>query len=322
MITTRQEFFKAQARIDNVSFNQTEAWLDSRNLKESQCVFVLDDIGYPQLGCWGVVHKNILLGDYLIIAGESMNNNVSSHQIRKFYSEIYRLGFNFVKINNYSFYNIDFEIGIRRAGFLRPMIKILSPLTLVISANHFNQKDKTWNRNIRLATQAKLSFCVVEKPTNHELDIFCELFQDLKVNKKLPYTISSSSLIKLFQSNSYKLFFVYNEEQVPVSGRIIYVHADLAYDVYAANSDESRSVGAAYFIIDSIMDYLKNKGVSFFDYGTITPSNAELDHIYQSKSHSGGTPQLYNGQWVHYQSKWIEYCLNAYYLFFSKNERF
>lgn len=322
MIANRKEFFTAQAKITNISYNQTEAWLNCSGVNDKDCVFIIDDLGYPQIGCWGIIYSHFLLGKYLIIAGDCMNDNVSSHQIRKFYSEIFHLGFHFVKINNYSFYDIGFEIGIRRAGFIRPMIKIISPLTVVIPTNDFSNKDKAWNRNIRLANKGKLSFSIVENPTIREIDIFCELFQDLKKNKNLSYSFSSDSLIKLFQSNNYQLFLVYNQHHIPVSGRIIYINAHQAYDVYAANSNESRDLGAAYFMIDGIIDYLNKQGVVYFDYGVITPSNNELDHIYRSKIYSGGIPKLYNGQWVFYQSKWKELLMNAYYLLFSKNSRF
>jgi hypothetical protein len=41
----------------------------------------------------------------------------------------------------------------------------------------------------------------------------------------------------------------------------------------------------------------------------ISPSNNEMDDIYRAKSYSGGVPTLYNGQWVYYKSKIIEYLV-------------
>jgi hypothetical protein len=229
--------------------------------------------------------------------------------LRDFYSEIISNNYSIIDITSFQFYNTKFEIGIRRSGFLRPMIANLSPLTIIIPTFEEMKTQKIWNRNIRFANNSKLTFKCIEAPTLQDTEIFCNIFNELKHAKELKYDLTPEYLLQLFKFNRYKLFFVYNNQGKPIAGRIIYLHKENSFDVHAANSNEARDSGAAYFIINEIILYLKNIGVSIFDYGMISPSNNEMDDIYRAKSYSGGVPTLYNGQWVYYKSKIIEYLV-------------
>lgn len=322
MIVTKQEFFKAQQKLQNIPFNQTEEWFEKCCFEEANCRFFIDDLSNPHIGCWGIVFKRKFIGEHLIISGESYKNIITSHHIRDFYSKIISCGFEIVEITSLQFYDTKFEIGIRRSGFLRPMIANLSPLTIVISTFENRKTHKIWNKNIRLAKEAMLTFECIESPTIEHTEIFCKMFEELKSAKKLNYNFNAQDLLKLFQRNKYKLFFTYNKDKVPVAGRIIYCTDELAYDVHAANTTDSRNSGAAYYIINEIINYLKTVGISNFDYGMISPCNNEMDNVYRSKSYSGGTPTLYNGQWVFYRSKVLEYLIKGYLYFFMKSSRY
>jgi hypothetical protein len=322
MIVSRQDFFKAQQRLKNIPFNQTEEWFEKCGFIEETCRFFIDDVSNPHIGCWGSVYKRKFIGEHLKIYGESYNDIITSHHLRDFYIKIISFNFDVIEIASFNFYNSKFEIGIRRAGFLRPMIADLSPLTLIINPLETRKTHKTWNKNLRLASDASLTFKVIERITINDTIIFCNLFEELKASKKLNYVLEPNSLLKLFDKNNFKLFFVYDKEEIPVAGRIVYFNDKVCYDVHAANSFESRNSGAAYFIIDRIINYMKAKDYTVFDYGMISPSNNEMDDIYRSKSYSGGMPTLYNGQWVYYKSKVLEYIMNGYYYFVSKVPRF
>lgn len=77
--------------------------------------------------------------------------------------------------------------------------------------------------------------------------------------------------------------------------------------MYAANSDEAISVGAAYMIQEEIFQYFKEQGFDRFDYGRISPSNGKMDNIYIAKSYSGGRPIGYNGEWEFCNKQWRAY---------------
>jgi len=322
MIVSKQEFFKAQQRLENIPFNQTEEWFEKCGFNESHCLFFIDDLSNPHIGCWGLIFNRKFIGKQLTISGESYKNIITSHNIRDFYLKIISYGYNIIEITSLQFHDIKFEIGIRRSGFLRPMISTLSPLTLAISTSENRKTHKTWNKNLRLAVTANLTFKCIENPTIEEIKIFCDIFEELQELKKLDYSLSVNSMINFFNSGKYKLFFVCNKEGKPICGRIIYVYGKNSYDVHAANSEEARETGAAYFIIDEIIKYLYTCGVENFDYGMIAPSSNDMDQVYRAKSYSGGVAKLYNGQWVYYKSKKIEYLINGYFYFFKKSARF
>lgn len=322
MIVNRQTFFKAQQKLQNIPFNQTEEWFDKCGYNENDCRFFIDDFNDPQIGCWGAVFKRRFIGEHLIIAGESYLDTITTHHLRDFYADLISCGFSIIEITAFQFYNTKFEIGIRRAGFLRPMIANLSPLTIVIPTTGNRKTHKIWNRNIRFAKDAHLTFRFIESPTIQDSEVFCSLFSELKSVKNLKYSLTPESLIKLFLLGRYKLFFVYNETGKPVAGRIVYVSGRNAFDVHAANSNESRDCGASYYIIDEIIMYLKSIGIQTFDYGMISPSNNEMDDIYRAKSYSGGIPTLYNGQWAYYKSKISEYLLSGYFYLYAKRGRY
>ena len=107
-----------------------------------------------------------------------------------------------------------------------------------------------------------------------------------------------------------KLFFAIGENKHHLSARVVYITKKIAYDVYAANSDEGIKSGAAYYIQEKILYYLKQNGVEIFDYGRIPPSNDEMNNIYVAKSYSGGVPMQYNGQWIFNKSRKIDLIYN------------
>jgi len=151
---------------------------------------------------------------------------------------------------------------------------------------------------------------------------FCEIFLELKEKKSIDYSLSADSVMKLLTSKNFKLFFIYDQAGETIAGRIVYVRGKNSFDVHAANSNKSRECGAAYYIIDKILEHLKQTGVELFDYGMISPSATKMDSIYIAKSYSGGFPALYNGQWVFYKSKFIEYLICWYYFFITKSYRY
>lgn len=322
MIVSRQEFFKAQQKLKNIPYSQTEEWLDRCGYNDYSCKFFIDDLHDPQIGFWGVVFKRKIIGEHLIVSGESYLDRITSRHLKEFYREVIDYGFNIIEISSTNFYDVKYEIGIRRAGFLRPLVSELSPLTIVINTKEDRKTDKDWKRNVRKATVAELKFQHIEKPSFYDLEIFCNMFLELKEKKDINYSLSVESLMKLFKSGYYKLFFVFDKNNSPIAGRIVYVRGKYSYDVHASNSNRAREYGAAYYIIDMIVLFLKQIGVESFDYGMISPSATTMDSIYVSKSYSGGTPTLYNGQWVFYRSKVLEYLIKGYLYFFMKSSRY
>jgi len=307
MIIDRHKFFNIQKSFSNVPFNQTEAWLETTGGIENT-VFFIDREDNPQLCCWGRVFNRKFIGVHLLIDGLSANTSNIKH-IRDFFQNVVSNGYTIIEVSDIGYYNSNFEIGIRQAGFVRPLLS-LCPLTLLVNLQEDFQFHRNWKRNVRKATTNNINFKVVDKPAIQDCEVFSSLFNQLKDRKGLGFNVIPESLYKLLASEEYKLFFAMGENNKYLSARVVYITKKSAYDVYAANSGEGIKSGAAYYIQENILYYLKQNGVETFDYGRIPPSSNEMNNIYVAKSYSGGVPMQYNGQWVFNKSRKIDLIYN------------
>ena len=140
--------------------------------------------------------------------------------------------------------------------------------------------------------------------------------------KKLKYLLERESLAILLSSSDIRTFMVKNKENRIIAARIIYEHNRVLSDVFAANSNEARECGATFFLMDNILNLLKREEKLKFDFGRIPPSNNATDSIYVFKNATRGRKVQYNGEWVLYKRKWIEYLMFIYKQFVIKKQRY
>jgi lipid II:glycine glycyltransferase (peptidoglycan interpeptide bridge formation enzyme) len=140
--------------------------------------------------------------------------------------------------------------------------------------------------------------------------------------KKLNYKLESISLKSLLQSEDIRLFVVQDVNGKILSARIIHVSHPFSSDVLAANSINSRSFGAAYFIMQNIFKILHEEGFKHFDFGRIPPSDHATDNVYQFKSFTRGNSIQYNGNWSFYENKWLEFLMFCFKNFKLKLQRY
>lgn len=318
MIIDRHKFFNIQKSFSNVPFNQTEAWLETTGGIENS-VFFIDREDNPQLCCWGRVFNRKFIGVHLLIDGLSAKTSNIKY-IRDFFQNVVSNGYTIIEVSDIGCYNSNFEIGIRQAGFVRPLLN-LCPLTILVELQEDFKFHRNWKRNVSKAIANNINFKVVDKPTIQDCKVFSSLFNQLKFRKGLSFNIEPETLYNLLVSDEFKLFFTKGENNQTFSARVVYITKKLAYDVYAANSDEGIRNGAAYYIQENILYYLKENGVEAFDYGRIPPSADEMNNIYIAKSYSGGVPMQYNGQWVFNKSKMIDFIYNLF-KYYKKQRRY
>lgn len=304
MITDRTRFFEIQSEFDNIPFTQTEEWLLSvYSNKLNDVVYYVDSIEDAHICCWGVHSKKPFFGKHLLINGETYNKDISIKKTTSFYREIVDVGYTVVKISSINFYNPNYEIGIRRAGFIRPLALSPSPVTLLVNLQEPFNFHRNWKRSVQKSIKASIQFQHIEKPTIKDIETFIILFNQLKERKNLGFKLSEKGLASLLKHPKFKLFFVYDKDRHPISGRIVYVNNKRSYDIYAANSEQALQCGAAYFIQQKILEFLRDLEVELFDYGRVPPGTDQMDSIYISKSYSGGYPASYNAQWIFSKGK-------------------
>ncbi|MFA5540263.1 MAG: hypothetical protein WC984_01160 [Bacteroidales bacterium] len=317
MIIDRIEFFKLQKQFSNIPFSQSEEWLNSLgNLDNVK--FYIDDVNDPCICAWGILYKRRFIGKHLLIDGIT-KKNIEIKTIKSFFLNIISNDYSIVEVSDIDFYKETFEIGVRQAGFFRPILS-LCPLTLIVELNKDLNFHRNWRRNVKKAISEGCLFYEERRPTIENLEIFISLFNQLKNRKELGFSLNSESLLKLFACDNYKLFYVKDKNGIFLSGRIIYINGDRSYDIFAANSNDGILKGAAYYIQEKILYYLKDNGVSIFDYGRISPSADNMNNIYNAKSYSGGFPVQYNGQWSYSKKKYL-YMLYEIYKFLVRKQR-
>lgn len=215
-----------------------------------------------------------------------------------------------INISDIEKYSTIFEIGIRQAGFIRPIGLHLCPMTLIVDLKQPFSFHRNWRRCVKKSMDCGHVFEYVEKPTIHDAKEFVNLFDQLKVRKNLGFSLKEKQILKLLQG-SFHLFFIRKGDK-RIAGRIAYTHGEQVYDVYAANSNEAIHSGAAYRIQEGILQYFVRQGYSYFDYGRISPSADGMNDIYLSKSYSGGYPIAYNGEWFFCRSIFLTYMYSFF----------
>lgn len=300
MIIDRNQFFELQHKFFNdIPFNQTEEWLNSQNSENK--IFFIDNTEEPKICCWGTVFNRKFIGKHLIIDGISYSSK-NLKIIKNFFREIVNDNYSIVEISDISQYSVDYEIAVRQAGMIRPIIN-LCPLTIEVDLTKPLKFHRNWSRSVKKSLNNNYKFEVVESPNSTDINAFISLFNELKDRKKLGFSLNYNSILALLKVGNYKLFFIRDESGKYISGRIVYINKNASsYDVYAANSNIGILNGAAYFIQENILHYLKDNGIKSFDYGRISPSNDEMNNIYVAKNYSGGQALSYNGQWVYYNN--------------------
>jgi len=321
-INDPKDFFELQSSIPRIPFTQSKGWHDYQNFRSAKIRYFVNDPSDVKIALWGKEKKIPVLGKKMFLTeGEALSSNLDETQITSFFKEIKKLNYNAILINSNNEYFVDYEIGIRRAGLVRPLGEFSCPLTLIIKLQNLPKHNRNWKRNVKSAVDSGLVFTEIISPDKKDVECFVSLFNEMAELKKLSYELLFAPLNQLINDPEMRLFVV-KQNEVPIAARIIHVNGKFASDVYAANSLEARNNGASYFIMQSIFEELKSEGIEEFDFGRIPPSDHATDNVYVFKKASGGSPIQYNGEWVYFKSKRIEVLFTLYQLFKLKRQRY
>lgn len=318
-----EHFFRLQAKLPHIPFTQSEAWYKYLKTNNTAFAFFVDDEKDTKIATWGRVQKiPVIGGNILRLEGESYIEDINEKIIRKFYYEIIELGYKAIEGNSNNLYNIEYEIGIRRTGFVRPLSFTACPLSIEIDLQKDFNFDGNWKRNLKKAVSHKLFFEEVTTITDDVLSDIILMFQEMADLKQLSYTLEKESLKRLLTSEGIRTFWVKDKIGNTIAARIIHEHNNYITDVFAANSLAARDCGATYYMMDSIFKLIKDEGKANFDFGRIPPSNHATDSVYIFKNASRGRKIQYNGEWVFYKNKWVEYLMFVYKQFIIKKQRY
>lgn len=312
MKVSKEEFFSIQSKMDFISYDQSKGFHDFKS--KNSILYFIDNADNPRICVWGefiIKYKFITL---LRINGESFNYNVTRKDYKNFYSQIINENkeIRIINIVNNNPYSVNFELGIRLAGFIRPMAFFDSPLSILVELEKENIRSRQWRRQLKEAINNDLKFLYVENPTHNDVSLFVRMYNELAQRKSLGSSINEINIMNLLSDDKYELFFVLKDDEY-LAGRIVYLHNNTSYDVYAANSNKSKEIkGVTYFMMESIFEFLKANGVKIFDFGRIGVGKRSSNSVYEFKSYSGGKIINYNSAWEYSNSKFLNILLSIF----------
>ena len=320
MKVDKDTFFALQAKIKDVPYSQSVGWHDTayKNVT-NQLVYFVNTLDDPRICCFGYASKKKILGRTISIQGIAKKDDVNTTELRTFFKSIVEEGYEMINIMDLGKYSADFEVGIRRAGFVHPLGLSLCPLSLIVNLKEPFKFHRKWRSHVRNSVACGNYFYPVEEPTMTDAEEFSRMFGELKDRKKLRYNCLPENVFYLV-THGYKLFFMRDKDGHNIAGRLEYVCGKNVYDIYAANTNIGLSSGAVYHLQEEILNYLAEHKFNEFDYGMIPPSDNHMDDIYIAKSYSGGTPIAYNGQWQYCKSLLKNYFV-SFMLFYVRHSQ-
>lgn len=316
-------FFDLQKQLKKIPFSQSQGWYESEKYKTKDIVFFVDKENSVEIALWGKEQEiPFSKKKLLIINGEAISKGLDEKNITGFYQKLCKVGYVGIEINSDNEYDIEFEIGLRRAGFRRPIGLFTCPLTINFQLQEDFNFNRNWKRNVKKAVSSGLIFKEVTNTTPEIIQSVIAMFKEMADLKDLSYLLEERALSSLLNNSDMKLFMVYDKENKPIAARVVYVNKPYASDVYAANSLEARNNGATYFIMQNIFEKIKGEDYLEFDFGRIPPSNHATDSVYVFKNSSRGKKIQYNGEWAFYKNKHIEFLMYLYKNFKLKKQRY
>lgn len=301
MLVNESVFDQSIVKLGHVPFEQSKGWRTYQEHRGMPYLYFVDNVDQPNIACCGRILKKPIIGKILDITGEVISKeDLTEKVLRKFYQSLIEDAVvNLIVYNCKVLYDVKKDIALRRSGFNRPLGSRVCPLTIMVDLANDKEsnRDRNWKRNIKKAVESHLEFKCIANPTLEDAKMVCQMFDEMSETKHLGFSLEPKSLFELIISSGYRLYYVCKDDK-PLCARIVYVYRDMAEDVFAANSDDSREYAATHFMMDSVFEDLKNAGVAVFDFSRIPPSNNETDSVYIFKKATGGGEVQYLGEWL------------------------
>ena len=292
-----------------VAPTQTAAWTNAF-LPQGEARYVVDDLNKPTMACVGQLHRKWGVS-MLLVAGECLahTHDLSSEQVHRFYEDLLQLvPADLYYVNSDSLYSPLYEVGMRQAGFLRPVGMFSTTLSKLIATDQELTPDKSWRRNLKKAEEHRLTFSVVSQPSAHDVEQYLQLHHGVEQRKHFSDSATANQLTCLLADPMYRLAWVDSAEGEHLSGGVFYCRhqgSPYARFIYSATSLKGREVGSAYWLRKQVTDYLATVGIPVLDTGRITPAKHAKNGLFLFKNGMGGETVSYNGEWLWTRRPWL-----------------
>ena len=322
IISDKQKYFELIKDFEYIPVTQSEGWYDFHAYKNPErIIFIVDALDNPAIACFAHVKKFLHLKMLQIEGEATIRKTMTSKQIQLFYREITNLGYDFIETNSQAIYNPEYEIGIRKAGYLRPVGLFSTHLSVLVDLNKALTLSSNWEKNLKIASRQKFSFEVVELIQEKHIQEFLSQYKTLLNDKKFDFQLNKDQISQLLTDQSFGLANIKDEEDSIIACFVFYKHEKYAESIFRTKKDSARKTGATFFLYVKLLDFLRKNGVEYFDMGRITPGNKSKDGVADFKTGIKGALIIYNGEWSWYKKplyRPLMYFVKKY--LFNRNE--
>lgn len=305
---SRDIFYQTIAAWEDVPFSQTEGWVRMQSGNDASRVrYFLDE----QIGCAAHVKRCMGLSMLMIDTECLKHTQVKPVFIRQFYEALRQTGVDMIEFNSRRPYLADHEVGMRQAGFLRPVGSFSYEMTNIIDLSQPLSFNENWKRNLKVSDSQGLTLQRVEHITREDIAAFIRLYREMCFHKNLAQPFTEEMLRVLLDDPHFRLCFICHGNE-RLSG-IIYHHVGShAGLLYAANGDKANEVHAGFAMYHQLLTLLASEGVQTFDMEKMGASAHSTNAVFLFKQGIRGELTPLCGEWAWYKRRW--YGIGMYFV--------
>jgi len=303
---SRDIFYHTIATWEDVPFCQTDGYVRMQSGDNASRVrYFLDG----QIGCAAHV-KHCLGRTMLMIDTECLKHKQTKPAVfSRFYEALRQTGVDMIELNSRRPYLADHEVGMRQAGFLRPIGSFSYELTNLIDLTQPLSFNENWRRNLKQSEALGLRLQRIDQPTEADVADLLQLYREMCAHKHLPIPFTEALLRILLSDSHFHLCFIRQGEDR--LSAIIYHHVGThAGLLYAANGDKANEVHAGFAMYQQLLTLLASEGVQSFDMEKMGASTHSTNAVFLFKQGIRGELTPLCGEWAWYKRRW--YGLGMY----------
>ena len=305
---SREIYYKTIEKWEDVPFTQTEGLIRMQSGDDASKVrYFLDD----DIGC--AAHVKRFMGlTMLIIDSECLRHKYYKPSIySRFYDALRQTGVDMIEVNSRRLYEAEYEVGMRQAGYLRPVGSFSFQLTNMIDLTQPLSFNENWKRNLKQSDEYGLTLQRIEQPTDSDLEDFMRLYREMCAHKNLAVPFTKDMLRILLNDPHFHLCFVCDKDERLSS--IIY-HQSCAHCglLYAATGQEGNTKRAGFQQYKLLLTQLQQEGIKTFDMEKMAPSTHSMNAVFLFKQGIRGKLTPLCGEWSWYKRSW--YGVGMYFI--------
>ncbi|MFZ4455016.1 MAG: hypothetical protein ACOYOT_02220 [Bacteroidales bacterium] len=301
-IRDKERYFSLIKDFDYIPFSQTEAWYNFYNVRKPlNARFFVDDETSPEIAFMGI-EKKIAGINMLFLEGECFGKlPVDNKKMKLFFESLGSIGYHIIEMDSCLIYDPNYEIGIRRGGFLRPVGLFSASFSTLVHLNKSVQFDKNWHQNLKKSDKANLKFELSSSISDEQIYIFFELYQEMLSRKGFGDSTQIEQFQQLVNQPEFSCSTVRNSDDKIICMVLFHQRRSQCVDLYRVTTPEARENGASFFIYRELFSALSKLKFESYDMGRLAPSVHSKDAVFKFKSGVKGEYVVYNGEWAWYR---------------------